>query len=111
LDGLVIDPANDNPLQVEMLAEKAAAYFARVRKMQAALAALARFDENARAGKLSPAEAKELRANLLAEAREQVWFFVIQREAMKLPHYDALFSDFDIPDEVRLGMGPKIAVP
>ena len=98
------DSANDNPLYVEIMAEKASAYFARVRKMQAALVALAQFDANGAAG---DGGRRKARNELLAEAAEQAWFFVIQREAMKLPYYDELFADFDIPDEVRQRMGPK----
>ena len=98
------DEERDNPLFAEILAEKASAYFARVRTMQTALARLADFDRAANSA--SKATLKD-RTELLAEAAEQVWFFIIQREAMKLPHYEEIFADFDIPDEVRRKTGPK----
>ena len=98
------DSANDNPLHVEIMAEKASAYFTRVRKMQSTLAALARFDATAAS---HDGQSSTRRDELLSEAAEQAFFFVIQREAMKLPYYDELFADFDIPDEVRRRMGSK----
>ena len=95
----------DNPLMAEIMAEKASAYFARVRRMQAALEHFERIarDPNPNTG----AQQQTRREQALAEAAEQVWFFIIQREAMRLPYYDELFADFDIPEEVRKQMGPK----
>ncbi|HEX7860973.1 MAG TPA: hypothetical protein VF773_11635 [Verrucomicrobiae bacterium] len=95
---------HDNPLLAEVQAEKASAYFARVRSMQAALARLAQFDRVPNSKQPGPQNG---RTELFAEAAEQVWFFMIQREAMKLPYYEEVFKDFDIPDEVRRRMGPK----
>ena len=97
-----MEEERDNPLLAELQAEKASAYFARVRSMQAAIARLAQFDA-APNGK----QPDKARTELFAEAAEQVWFFMIQREAMKLPYYEEVFKDFDIPDEVRLRVGPK----
>ena len=98
--------ANENPLAAEILAEKASAYFATVRRMQSALAALAAHDAR-RAHDSPDGEYQRHRDDLLAEAAEQAWFFIIQREAMKLPYYEEIFVDFDIPEEVRKKMGPK----
>jgi hypothetical protein len=103
----VPDPINDNPLHAEFLAEKASAYFATIRKMEAALAALKAFDARQTSGN-STREAVERREELLAIAAEIVWFFIIQREAMRLPYYEELFAEFEIPDEVRARMGPNI---
>ena len=102
------DFSDDNPLMLEFQAEKAAAYFATIRRMQAALAALDKFDRNQITEASADRETKRLREELIAVAAEQVWFFVIQREAMKLPYYEELFADFDIPNEVRERMGPKL---
>ena len=102
------DFSDDNPLMLEIQAEKAAAYFATIRRMQAAIAALDKFDRNQTRETTTDPEIKCLRDELFAVAAEQVWFFVIQREAMKLPYYEELFGDFDIPDEVRERMGPKL---
>lgn len=94
---------SSNPLAVELLAERASAYFATVRKMEAALAALASFDADP-----SPDKRSESRESLLADAAELSFFFVIQREAMRLPHYPELYQEFGISDEVRARMGPKL---
>ena len=89
------------------MAEKASAYFATVRRMQAALEALAAKDRAATPQSLHDPEHQRIRRELLAEAAEQAWFFIIQREAMRLPFYEELFAEFDISDEVRKNMGPK----
>jgi len=86
--------SSDNPLEIELLEEKATSYFATVKKMQAALR---EFDQ-AGAGQ---------RSELLAEAAERVWFFLVQREAMRLPFYKTIFADFEIPPEVQARIGPK----
>ena len=86
--------SSDNPLEIELLEEKATSYFATVKKMQAALR---EFDQSA-AGQ---------RSELLAEAAERVWFFLVQREAMRLPFYKTIFADFEIPPEVQARIGPK----
>ena len=74
--------------------------------MQAALAALGQFDRDHERSALSRVDQRG-RAELFAEAAEQVWTFMIRREAMKLPYYEEIFSDFAIPEEVRRKMGPK----
>ena len=104
----VADFADDNPLLLEIQAEKASAYFATIRKMNAALAALSDFDRKQNSIDANNSKGKHLRGELLAGAAQQVWFFVIQREALKLPYYEELFAHFDIPDEVRKQMGPKL---
>jgi hypothetical protein len=43
------------------------------------------------------------REEILEEAAESAWFFIIQREALKLPYYDELFADFDIPEKCGSG--------
>lgn len=98
---------DDNPLNAEILAEKASAYFATIRKMEAALAALQAFDQTTSASLPTNLTSFRRRDDLLAAAGEIVWFFIIQREALKLPYYEELFAEFEIPDEVRNRMGPK----
>ena len=97
----VREAENDNPLAAEIKAEKANAYFARVKKMEATIAELRAFDVE---GVQGP-ERRNLRGKLVAKAAEQVLFFMIQREAMSLPYYEEIFADFEIPDEVRREMG------
>jgi hypothetical protein len=98
---------DENPLNAEILAEKATAYFATIKKMEAALAALQAFDHSKTAATPTALTGVRRREELLAEAGEIVWFFIIQREAMKLPYYEELFAEFEIPDEVRNHMGPN----
>ena len=62
-----------NPLLVEIMAERASAYCTRIRRMEAALAALAEFDRKL-ASSGPGHEQREHRQELLAEAAEQVWF-------------------------------------
>jgi hypothetical protein len=99
-----IDQAN--PIHVEIMAERASAYFNTTRKMLSAVSAFCEFNEKYK-GAACDAVVNRQRADLLAEAAEQVWFFMIQREAMRLPYYDELFADFGIPDEIRKRMGPR----
>jgi hypothetical protein len=106
-NGVTMAELDDNPLMAEILAETATAYFGTIRKMQAAIAALAQFDQKQDSNSLPDAERKRRRNELFAEAAEQAWFFIVQRDAMKLSHYEELFADFQIPDEVRKRMGPK----
>ena len=96
---------NINALEYEIQAEKAASYFRIIKNMEAALKALAEFD--GQQGKPLPPKAGASRLTLLEEAAEQVWFFVIQREALGLPSYETLFEEYGIPHEVGRRMGPR----
>ena len=98
-----IDP--DNPLAAEIRHEMASAYFAACRKMVDALEALKAFDRDSPNRSFDAKAAK--RAALLDEARERVYFVVIQREAMKLPTFGTFFEDYDVPEEVKTRLGPK----
>ena len=99
-----IDP--DNPLAAEIRHEMASAYFAACRKMVDALEALRKFDRGSPDGLVDATKSARHDA-LLAEARERVYFVVIQREAMKLPTFSTFFDDYDVPEEVKTGLGPK----
>ena len=101
------DDLKDNPLAAELLAEAATAYFSTAKKMAASLKALRDHDQGCTVSSGSRNEQHRRREEILGEAAEWAWFFVIQREALKLPYYEELFADFDIPDEVWQRMGPK----
>ena len=103
----MLDDLKDNPLASELIAECAAAYFCTTKKMAASLKALRDVDLQRTTATASPAEQRRRREEILEEAAESAWFFIIQREALKLPYYDELFADFDIPDEVRQRLGPR----
>jgi hypothetical protein len=100
------DDDADNPFALEIKQEKAAAYFAICKKMLASIEALQAFDRNLPLGDATLQE-KARRDELLVDAAELVFFFVIQREAMKFPFHDGLFDDYGIPEEVRKRMGPR----
>jgi hypothetical protein len=103
----MMDDLKDNPLAAELIAEQAAAYFSTAKKMAAALKALRELDDQRKISSANVNERDQRREEILAEAAERAWFFIIQREALKLPYYAELFADFDIPDEVRQRMGPR----
>jgi hypothetical protein len=101
-----MDLDRDNPLAAEIRQEMAEAYFAACRKMVDSLEALTAFD---RAVVSSTLDNKQItrRAELLEEARERVFFVVIQREAMNFSCFEGFFKDYGIPDEVRTRLGPR----
>ncbi len=47
------------------------------------------------------------RMDLLWEARERLWFLIVQREACGLRRHGDVFEVFQVPGEVQAGMGPK----
>lgn len=95
-----------DPLAVEIKQEMATSYFGACRKMVDALETLKEFDRVLATVKLDQAQL-EKRNELLAIARERVFYLVIQREAMKLSTAEHFFEVYEIPDEVRMGMGPE----
>ena len=96
----------DNPLAVEIRQEMAATYFAACRKMVDSLEALKAFDEDTVSSTLDSKQSAR-RTQLLEEAAERVYFVVIQREAIKLLGNENFFEDYNVPNEVRLRMGPR----
>jgi Asp-tRNA(Asn)/Glu-tRNA(Gln) amidotransferase A subunit family amidase len=100
-------------LQREIRAEKAGALARAVEQLEAALAALASHDQGDHPSPSpSPRERGEgreraVREELLADARERLWYVVIQREAMGLRRHEVLYDVLRVPREVRFGMGPR----
>lgn len=87
-------------LQYEMLQESAATLARLGRKLQDSLDALASFDAAARAG-----EGADARDTLVGAAGEALWYYVVQREVMRIPATDAMLRELGVPREVRLRMG------
>lgn len=85
-------------LQYEVLQETAATLARLGRKLQAALDALAAFDAAPRAG-------AEERDALVGAAGEALWYYVVQREVMRIPATEAMLRELGVPREVRLRMG------
>jgi hypothetical protein len=98
------DPGN--PLAVEIQQETASAYFAACRRMVDSLEALKAFDAVASSTRNN--EQMACRSELLEDAAERVYFVIIQREAMKLSWYEEFFEDYEVPDEVRTRLGPRL---
>lgn len=95
----------ENPIEVEILQEMAASYFAACRKMVDSLDALKAFDRRFVAMAMTKGETAR-RSELLANAAERVYWVIIQREAMRLSCYDTFFDHYEIPIEVRARLGP-----
>ena len=94
----------DNPLAVEIRQEAAGAYFAACRKMVASLEALNAFDRTVTSTSLNGDQITQ-RCRLLEDAAQRVHFVLIQREAMKLSHFEHFFELYGVPAEVRDRMG------
>ena len=97
----------DNPLATEIQQEMASSYFAACRKMVDAIEALKAFDRRNVRVQLEPAPAQIVeRTQLVAAARERVFYVVIQRESMKVSTFESFFEDYEISDEIRTKLGP-----
>ncbi len=69
-------------------------------QVERALAALRAFDAEA-----PVRDKKAQRCDLLDEAAERVWAFMVQREICGLRHWDAVVRDYRIPGEVLSRLG------
>jgi hypothetical protein len=99
----VLRPPKD-ALEYE-LAEEGASSLGRVAlELEKALAALKGFDAAMAATRTS---APEGRAELVADAADRLWVYVVQREAMGLYHHERELEILDVPKEVRWKMGPR----
>ncbi|HEX3798310.1 MAG TPA: hypothetical protein VH413_06365 [Verrucomicrobiae bacterium] len=101
-----MDIDSDNPLAMEIRQEMAEVYFAACKKMVDSFEALKAFDR-AVVSSILDREQITRRAGLLEEACERVFFVVIQREAMSFSCFEEFFKDYEIPNEVRIRLGPR----
>lgn len=92
-------PSPDEAFEQEVLEEKAVALARVAGQMEDALAAL----------RDAWPVSEERRLDLVAEAGERVWCFVVQREAMGLRHHQAALDVYRVPPEVRAQMTPRRA--
>ena len=95
-------PANRTPvaaLDYEIAQEQASALGRLGRALEAALAALAEHDRAA------PAKSATVRRQLLAEAGDALWCFIVQREACGLRDPRPVLRDYRVPAEVQNRMG------
>ncbi len=70
-------------------------------QVEQALAALRAFDAAEQA-----ADREERRADLVHEAAQRIWAFMVQREICGLRRWEAVVKDFGIPGEVLSRLGP-----
>src|SRR5262245_47025488 len=95
-----------NPLAIELRQEMAASYFVACGKMVDSLETLKAFDRSS-ASSTHDLQRTTHRLELVAVAAERVYFVIIQREAMQLPHHEGFFEVYEVPDEVRTRLGPR----
>jgi hypothetical protein len=87
----------------EVIEEQAASLSRAARRLEKALEALRNFD----AGIPPPKRRGEPlpdRPALLSEAREALWFLIVQREACGFRNSEELFVAYAIPKELSFGM-------
>lgn len=101
------DKSQPNPLEYELLAEKAASLGRVAKKMEEVLCALRTLDQELAATKTPTTEQRARRMSLLEDAAEQVWFYVVQREAMGIREHKTAFELYQVPGEVQRRMGPR----
>ncbi|MCW5713860.1 MAG: hypothetical protein KIT43_05030 [Bauldia sp.] len=94
-----------NAVEAEVIAEQAASLARSARRLEKALATLAAFD----AGTALPAPdagrpVLRTRPEILAEAREALWFLMVQREACGFRDSGEVFSAYGIPAEIGAGL-------
>lgn len=100
-------PRFDNPIEYLFAAEAAAAFGLAGRKLKKTLDVLRQYDSAVAALTRKPDE--PARASLVAEAAEAFWGYVVLREQYGLVDPDYIVSEYSVPDDVRLAMGPKRA--
>lgn len=95
-------------LEQEVLAEKAATYARLMRRLEQALAALARHEAAmADSREAATAEQRQTRERLLDAAGEALWHVVIQRDLCGFRNSELFFRQVNVPRAVRLRMGLK----
>lgn len=104
-----IKPSAHDLLEHEFAQERASALGRMGRALEAALAALARFD--AERSEASPAQDRQARASLVAEASVALWHFIVQREACGLRDTRHVLRDYRVPPEVAARMGALTVPP
>jgi hypothetical protein len=105
-----IKPSAVDLIQDEFAQERASALGRLGRALEAALAALARFDAGERR-EMSPARDGQARAALVTEASVALWHFIVQREACGLRDMRYVLRDYRVPPEVAARMGALTGPP
>lgn len=95
------------PLQIELLQEKAANLGRLGRRLEGALAALRDYDAVEQPGGVGASERERRRRELLDAAGEALFLYVVQREVTGLTGTTATLNTLRVPREVRLRMAPR----
>jgi hypothetical protein len=98
-------PKFDNPLDVPLAGEAAASLGMAGRKLKKTLDALRQYDADVAA--LSRRSDESTRKDLVMEAAEAYWGYVVQREQLGLLDPEYIAKEYEIPTDVKLAMGPK----
>ena len=89
-------------LEYELFQEKASTLARMGAKLKIALDALAAYDA------VHPSRPDDaVRAELVADAGEMLWYYVVQREVCGLRDTQALMRSLNVPREVQLRMGVR----
>jgi hypothetical protein len=99
----VLRPPKD-VLEYELAAEGVSSLGRVGVQLERALAVLAAFDAAVAAARAS---APDARAELVADAADRLWVYVVQREAMGLVHHERELELLGVPRDVRARMGPR----
>jgi uncharacterized protein DUF6665 len=95
-------------LDYEIAQEKAIALGRMGRALEGALAKLREFDAaHPRSG--APAPAQQARRDLVRQAGQALWMFVVQREACGLRDSRTVMRGYNVPGEVQRCMGAVLA--
>ena len=97
-------PRFENPIEYPFAAEAAAALGYSGRKLRKALDALLKHDQ---AIALHGARSGVERNELVADAAEAFWSYVVQREQFGLMDPEYIAAEYAVPEEVQRAMGPK----
>jgi Family of unknown function (DUF6665) len=90
-------------LESEIVAEQASALARAGRRLEKALAELAGFDAGTPPQRNGPNAPRE-RPALLAEARQALWYLVVQRDACGFRNSAEVLSAYAVPAEVSRGV-------
>jgi hypothetical protein len=95
----------DNAIDSLLAGEAAASLGISGRKLKKTLDALRQYDADVAALTRQPDESA--RKSLVMEAAEAYWGYVVQREQFGLMDSEYIATEYSIPEDVKLAMGPK----
>lgn len=100
-------PRFEHPIEYPFAAEAAAAFGFAGRKLKKTLEALQKHDAEVAAQLCKPNAS--VRQDLMMDAADAFWSYVVQREQFGLLDPEYIATEYGIPQDVRLAMGPKLS--